>query len=115
MTELNIQERQVSGVTVLDLRGDITIGNGSRALRDEIKRLREEGRRDVLLDLAGVRYIDTSGLGDLISGLTTLRREGGRLKLLNLTERVRDVMVITKLVTVFDIYDEEAAAVRSYH
>ena len=114
MAELNIKERQVSGVTVLDLQGDIIIGSGGRELSGALRRLVEGGERKVLLNLAGTRYVDSSGLGHLIACRNLVRGAGGQLKLLRLTERVRDIMVITKLVTVFDVFEEEPAALASY-
>ncbi|MGB8510728.1 MAG: STAS domain-containing protein [Pyrinomonadaceae bacterium] len=114
MAELNIRERQAGDVTVLDMEGKITIGEGSVALRSAIRRLIEEGRKKILLNLAGVGYVDSSGIGELVSSYTTINREGGQLKLLNLTQKIQDLLAITKLLTVFDTYDEEAAALNSY-
>ena len=114
MAKLHIRERQAGDITILDLDGSITIGEGSNVLRGAIKRLIEGGKKRLLLNLAKVTYVDSSGLGNLISSLTTVAREGGQLKLLNLTQRIREVMVITKLVTVFDAYDDEASALSSY-
>ncbi|MCA1643389.1 MAG: STAS domain-containing protein [Acidobacteria bacterium] len=115
MAELNISERQAGDVTVLDLGGKITIGEGSVSLRGAIKRLVEEGKTKILLNLANVGYIDSSGIGELVSSFTTVQRtEGGQLKLLNLSSKIRELMVITKLHTVFDVYDDEATALNSY-
>ncbi|MCA1631340.1 MAG: STAS domain-containing protein [Acidobacteria bacterium] len=115
MAELNISERQAGDVTVLDLGGKITIGEGSVSLRGAIKRLVEEGKTKILLNLANVGYIDSSGIGELVSSFTTVQRtEGGQLKLLNLSSKIRELMVITKLHTVFDVYDDEAPALNSY-
>jgi anti-sigma B factor antagonist len=114
MAELNIRERQAGDVTVLDLEGKITIGEGSVALRSAIRRLIEEGKKKILLNLAGVSYVDSSGIGELVSSYTTLKREEGQLKLLNLTQKIRDLLTITKLLTVFDTYDAEAEALNSY-
>lgn len=115
MTELLIKQRQVGEVTILDLRGDITIGAGGKALRRAINELVAEGKDAILLNLAHVVYVDSCGLGNMISGYHKVTGRGGRIKLLNLTERVRDLMTITKLVTIFDVYDEESAALNSYH
>ena len=115
MAELNINERQAGDVTVLDLSGKITIGEGSVALRAGIRRLLEEGKKRILLNLAGVSYVDSSGIGELVSSYTAIGKEqGGQLKLLNLTQKIRDLLTITKLLTVFDVYDNEAEALNSY-
>lgn len=114
MAELNIKERQAGDVTVLDMDGRITIGEGSVALRTTIRRLLEEGKKKILLNLAGVGYIDSSGIGELVSSFTAINKEHGQLKLLKLTTKLRDLLAITKLLTVFDTYDEEAEALNSY-
>ena len=114
MAELNINERQAGDVTVLDMSGKITIGEGSVALRTAIRRLLEEGKKRILLNLAGVSYIDSSGIGELVSSYTAINKEGGQLKLLNLTQKIQDLLTITKLLTVFDVYESEAEALNSY-
>ena len=114
MDGLNIKERQAGDVTILDLAGNITIGTGGKELDGAVKTLMQEGKRKILLNLANVIYVDSSGLGHLISSYNVARVEGGQLKLLNLTKRVEDLMVITKLVTVFDTYHEESTALNSY-
>ena len=114
MAELNLSERQAGDVTVLDLGGKITIGEGSVSLRGAIKRLIEEGKKKILLNLGNVSYVDSSGIGELVSSFTTINREGGQLKLLNLSQKIQDLMTITKLHTVFDVYDEETAALNSF-
>lgn len=114
MAELNISERQAGDVTILDLGGKITIGEGSVALREAIRRLLGEGKNKILLNLANVGYIDSSGIGELVSSFTTVNRESGQLKLLNLTQKVQDLLAITKLLTVFDTFDEESDALGSY-
>jgi anti-sigma B factor antagonist len=106
--------RQVDGVTVVDLSGRITLGEGSTILRDTVRELLGRGQKKILLNLGDVNYIDSSGIGELVSGYTTVTNQGGQLKLLNLTKKVRDLLQITKLITVFDIFDEETAAVRSF-
>ena len=114
MAELNIRERQAGDVTILDMDGKITIGEGSVAVRSAIRRLLEEGKKKILLNLAGVGYVDSSGIGELVSSYTTINREGGQLKLLNLTQKIQDLLAITKLLTVFDVYDDEASALNSF-
>ena len=115
MAELNINERQAGDVTVLDLSGKITIGEGSVALRAGIRRLLEEGKKRILLNLAGVSYVDSSGIGELVSSYTAIgKEEGGQLKLLNLTQKLQDLLTITKLLTVFDVYESEADALNSF-
>lgn len=114
MAELEIKERQAGDVTILDMDGKITIGEGSVALRTAIRRLLEEGKKKILLNLAGVGYIDSSGIGELVSSYTAINKEGGQLKLLKLTQKLQDLLAITKLLTVFDVYDSEAEALNSY-
>ncbi len=115
MAELNIKERQAGDVAVLDMDGKITIGEGSVALRTTVRRLLEEGKKKILLNLAGVGYIDSSGIGELVSSYTTIgKEEGGQLKLLNLTQKLQDLLAITKLLTVFDVYESESEALNSF-
>jgi anti-sigma B factor antagonist len=114
MAELNIRERQAGDITVLDMDGRITIGEGSVALRSAIRRLLEEGKKNILLNLAGVGYIDSSGIGELVSSFTAINKDGGQLKLLSLTEKLRDLLTITKLLTVFDAYDTESDALSNF-
>jgi len=106
--------RQVNGVTVVDLSGRITLGEGSVVLRDTIRDLIAKGEKKILLNLGDVTYIDSSGIGELVSAFTTVRNQGGELKLLNLTKKVHDLLQITKLYTVFDVKDDEAAAIGSF-
>jgi anti-sigma B factor antagonist len=106
--------RQVDGVTILDLSGRITLGEGSVVLRDTIRELLGKGEKKILLNLGDVTYIDSSGIGELVSAYTAVRKEGGELKLLNLTKKVHDLLQITKLYTVFDVKDDEAAAIAAY-
>ena len=115
MPELNINERQAGDVTVLDMSGKITIGEGSVSLRSAIRRLLEEGKKRILLNLAGVSYVDSSGIGELVSSYTAINKEGGQLKLLNLTQKLQDLLTITKLLTVFDVYEHEPDALNSYN
>jgi anti-sigma B factor antagonist len=114
MAELSIQERQAGDITVLDMSGRITIGEGSVALRSAIRRLLEEGKKNILLNLAGVGYIDSSGIGELVSSYTAINKEGGQLKLLSLTQKLQDLLTITKLLTVFDAYDTEVDALSNF-
>lgn len=106
--------RQVNGVVIVDLSGRITLGEGSVILRDMVRDLLSKGNKNILLNLADVSYIDSSGIGELVSAYTHVRREGGELKLLNLTKKVHDLLQITKLYTVFDIKDDEATAVAAF-
>ena len=114
MAELDVKERQAGDVTILDMNGEVRIGEGSIALRDAIRNLSANGKKKILLNLAGVSYIDSSGIGELIANYTTVGRGGGQLKLLSLTEKVQDLLVITKLSTVFETFDNEAAALASF-
>lgn len=114
MAELNIKERQAGDITVLDMDGRITIGEGSVSLRNAIRRLVEEGKKNILLNVGGVGYVDSSGIGELVSSFTAVKKEGGQLKLLNLTQKIKDLLAITKLLTVFDTYDDEQTALESY-
>ncbi len=114
MAELDLKERQAGDVTILDLSGEVRIGDGSIALRDSIRKLADEGKKKVLLNLRGVKYIDSSGIGELIANYTTISRQGGQLKLLNLTDKIQNLLVITKLLTVFDAYEDEAEALKSF-
>jgi anti-sigma B factor antagonist len=106
--------RQVDGVTILDLSGRITLGEGSVTLRDAVKDVLAKGAKNILLNLADVDYIDSSGLGELVSAYTSVKNQGGELKLLHLTTKVHDLLQITKLYTVFDIKDDETSAVGSF-
>lgn len=114
MAQLNISERQAGDVKILDLTGEIRMGEGSTALRNSIRGLVTGGNKKLLLNLAGVSYIDSSGIGELIANYTTASRDGGQVKLLNLTDKVQDLLVITKLLTVFDVYETETDALSSF-
>lgn len=111
---MKIGSRQVDGVTILDLSGRITLGEGSVQLRDAVRDLLNKGSKEILLNLADVNYIDSSGIGELVSAFTTVRNQGGELKLLKLTKKVHDLLQITKLYTVFDVQDDEAQAIGSF-
>ena len=115
MADITISERQAGDVTILDLVGKVTIGEGSVALRSAIRRLLGEGKKKILLNLAGVGYIDSSGIGELVSSFTAVNKEGGTLKLLKLTQKIQDLLAITKLLTVFDVFDEEGDALSSFN
>lgn len=113
MSDITISERQAGDVTILDLDGKVTIGEGSVALRNAIRRLLGEGKSKILLNLGGVGYIDSSGIGELVSSFTAVNKEGGTLKLLNLTQKIQDLLAITKLLTVFDVFEDEGNALSS--
>jgi anti-sigma B factor antagonist len=106
--------RQVEGVTIVDLSGRIKLGEGSSVLRDTVKDLLAKGRKNILLNLGDISYIDSSGIGELVSAFTSVRNQGGELKLLHLTKKVHDLLQITKLYTVFDVRDDEAAAISAF-
>ncbi len=114
MAELNISERQAGDVTILDMDGKVTIGEGSVALRTTIRRLLGEGKKKILLNLGSVSYVDSSGIGELVSSFTAVNKEDGTLKLLNLTQKIQDLLAITKLLTVFDVYENEGEALSSF-
>jgi anti-sigma B factor antagonist len=111
---LKLSTRQVDGVTIVDCSGRITLGEGSVVLRDAVKDLLSKGQKKIVLNLADVNYIDSSGIGELVSAYTTVKNQGGELKLLNLTKKVHDLLQITKLYTVFDVKDDEASAVKAF-
>jgi len=109
-----INQRDAGGVTILDLSGKITIGEGSTRFREAVRRLIEQDKKLVLLNFADVNYVDSSGIGELVSAYTTLNNQGGKLKLLNLPKRIRDLLRITKLLTVFETYEDETTAIQSF-
>ena len=111
---VKLTTRQVGDVTVVDAVGRITLGEGASTFRDTVRELVGSGHKKMLLNLAEVSYIDSSGIGEMVSGFTTVANQGGQLKLLNLTKRVKDLLQITKLYTVFEVFDDEAAAIRSF-
>jgi anti-sigma B factor antagonist len=111
---VKLNTRQVGDVSVVDVAGRITLGEGSSALRDLLREMVGKGDKKILLNLGDVSYIDSSGIGELVSGFTTVTNSGGELKLLNLNKRVKDLLQITKLYTVFDVHEDEAGAVRSF-
>jgi len=111
---VQVTNRVVGDVSVVDVAGRITLGEGASALRENIRGLVGKGSKKILLNLGDVSYIDSSGIGELVSGFTTVTNQGGVLKLLGLTKRVKDLLQITKLYTVFEVFDDEATAVRSF-
>ena len=111
---MKIVERKVGDVLILDLHGKIMIGEGDDALREAITRIVDGGQSRIVLNLADVPYVDSAGLGEIVRCYTTVSRKGGRLKLLNLTKKIKDLLSITKLLTVFETYDSEAEAVKSF-
>jgi anti-sigma B factor antagonist len=111
---VKLTSRQVGDVTVIDAAGRITLGEGASAFRDMIRDLSAKGNKKLLLNLSEVSYIDSSGIGELVSGFTTVTNHGGVLKLVGLNKRVKDLLQITKLYTVFEAYDDEAEAIRSF-
>jgi anti-sigma B factor antagonist len=112
---LKISTREVKDIIIIDLSGQLTMGEASAAIRDEVHDEVGHGSRRILLNLANITYIDSSGLGELTSAYTSVKNRDGELKLLNLTKRVHDLMQITKLYTVFDVYDDEKKAIASFH
>ena len=111
---MKASSRQVNSVTIVDMSGRITLGEGSVVLRDTIRDLLSKGDKKILLNLGEITYIDSSGIGELVSAFTTVKNAGGELKLLNLTKKVHDLLQITKLYTVFDVKDDEASAIASF-
>ena len=111
---MQIDERTIGDVVVLDIRGRVMLGEGDELLKDKINSLLQQDKKQLLLNLENVPYIDSAGLGEIVRTYTTVSRQGGKLKLLNLTKRIQDLLAITKLLTVFDTYDSEAEAIKSY-
>jgi anti-sigma B factor antagonist len=111
---MEIAERKVSDVTVLDLTGKMTLGEGDELLRQTVNNLLAAGTKKIVLNLEGVPYIDSAGLGEVVRTHMTVSKQGGKLKLLNLTKRIEDLLSITKLLTVFDSYEAEADAIKSF-
>lgn len=111
---MRIETRTVNDVTILDIHGKITIGEGSAEIRNRVRDLLQAGRKKILLNLGDVSYVDSSGIGELVSSFTTVTNQGGQLKLLSLTKKLRELLAITKLLTVFDTYDDESKAVASF-
>lgn len=112
---MQIEERVVNAVTVLDLKGKMTLGEGDELLKDKINSLLQQDRKQIVLNLEGVPYIDSAGLGEIVRTYTTVSRQGGKLKLVNLTKRITDLLSITKLLTVFETFESEQEAIRSFN
>jgi anti-sigma B factor antagonist len=111
---MNIEERAVGDIVILDLKGKVTLGEGDELLKDKVNSLVNQGHRKIILNLGDVPYIDSAGLGEVVRTYTTVSRQGGSLKLLNLTKRITDLLSITKLLTVFETFENENEAVRSF-
>jgi anti-sigma B factor antagonist len=111
---VKMSHRQVGDVTVVDAAGRITLGEGASVFRDLIRDLAAKGNKKILINLSDVSYIDSSGIGEMVSGFTTVTNHGGQLKLLGLTKRVKDLLQITKLYTVFEVFEDEPSAIRSF-
>ena len=111
---MNIDTRVVDGVTILDVHGKITIGDGSVEIRNKVRETLDQGNKKILLNLGDVSYVDSSGIGELVSSFTTVTNQGGELKLVNLTKSLQELLAITKLLIVFDCYDDESSALASY-
>jgi anti-sigma B factor antagonist len=114
MAELDVSKRQAGDVTILDLNGSVKMGEGAITLRNSIRGLIDQGQKKILLNLGAVKQVDSNGIGELIANYTTLSRDGGQLKLLHLTDKIRNLLVITKLVTVFECFDDEGEALNSF-
>ena len=112
---MQIEERVVGDVVMLDLKGKITLGEGDELLKDKVNSLVNQGHKKIVLNLAEVPYIDSAGLGEVVRTYTTVSRQGGSLKLLNLTKRITDLLAITKLSNVFETFDQEQDAVKSFN
>ena len=111
---MQIEERALGEVMILDVKGKLTIGDGDELLKDKINSLIQQGRKKLILNLEGVPYVDSAGLGEIVRTYTTVSRQGGNLKLLNLTKRITDLLMITKLLTIFDTYVSEEEALNSF-
>lgn len=111
---IDFRTRELDGITIVDLRGRITLGEGSITVRDTVRHLLSTGQKRILLNLGDVNYIDSSGIGELVGAFAAAKKQGGELKLLKLTQKVHDLLQITKLYTVFDVKDDEAVAIKSF-
>jgi anti-sigma B factor antagonist len=111
---MQIDERTIGDVVVLDIKGRVQLGEGDEMLKDKVNSLLNQGRKKIILNLADVPYIDSAGLGEIVRTYTTVSRQGGKLKLLNLTKRIQDLLAITKLLTVFETYESEPDAIKSF-
>ena len=111
---MQIEERLTDDIMILDIKGKLTIGEGNELLKDKINSLIQQGHKKLVLNLEGVPYVDSAGLGEIVRTYTTVSRQGGNLKLLNLTKRIEDLLMITKLLTVFDVFETEQEALQSF-
>jgi anti-sigma B factor antagonist len=111
---MKIETRTVGDVHILDCSGKITLGEGTMAVRNQVRDVLKNGGKKIILNLADVNYIDSSGIGELVSSYTTVTNQGGKLKLLSLTKKIQELLAITKLLTVFSVYDDEQAAINSF-
>jgi len=111
---MKIENRVVGDVQVLDCSGKITLGEGTMAVRNTVRELLKNGNKKIVLNLADVNYIDSSGIGELVSSFTTVTNQGGQLKLLSLTKKIQELLAITKLLTVFQVYEDERTAITSF-
>ncbi len=111
---MKIETRSVGGISILDCSGKITLGEGTMAIRNTVREVLKNGGKKIVLNLADVNYIDSSGIGELVSTYTTVTNQGGQLKLLNLTKKIHELLAITKLLTVFQVFDNEKAALSSF-
>jgi anti-sigma B factor antagonist len=111
---MQIHQRTVGDVTIVDLNGKMTLGEGDELLRDKVNSLIQQGQKKIILNLSDVPYIDSAGLGEVVRTYTTVSRQGGSLKLLNLTKRIQDLLAITKLLTVFETFENEQDAIKSF-
>jgi anti-sigma B factor antagonist len=111
---VKLNSRQIGDVTVIDVAGRITLGEGTSAIREAMRDLTAKGNKKILLNLSEVAYIDSTGIGELVAGFTSVANEGGTVKLLGLTKRVKDVLLVTKLYTIFEVFEDEAEALRSF-
>jgi anti-sigma B factor antagonist len=111
---MTVSERSVGNVTILDVSGNVTLNDGAEQVRDKVRAVLQQGQKFLLVNLAKVSYMDSAGLGELVQAYSTVAKQGGKLKLVNPTKRLHDLLVITKLSTVFDSFDDETAAVASF-
>lgn len=111
---MTVSDRVVGNVTILDVSGNVTLNDGAEQVRDKVRSVLQQGQKNLLVNLARVSYMDSAGLGELVQAYSTVKKQGGKLKLVNPTKRLQDLLVITKLATVFDSFDDETAAVASY-
>jgi len=112
---IQVSTRAVEGIAILDITGQLRLGEGTGKLRDAVQELLREGYHKIVVNLSGVNHIDSSGIGELMSNYTTLRNQGGELKLMNLHKNVRNLLQVTRLYTVFDVHDDQASALKAFH